>query len=140
MTLQMMPDIWDDKIFFTSNNIVLGELAAWSIRQSPYLQPDNLSEALIEFNKAFKTEEEYFHINCIELHKKIRESFEQCPIILGWNNAKIGNHKFVFVSRDHQQKPDYDFIDLDALARNIAHSITLAEKYSQLHDSSHNKT
>jgi hypothetical protein len=133
--IQRMPDIWDDTTFWTSRCAIIGELANWAARQSPYLVPDGLEDALREFNFAFVSDsEEYFETNCKELNKRIRDAFDDCPKILGWNNPKRGNSDYVFSSRYGSPQPDYDFIGLDALARNIAHSITLSEKYHKIHD------
>jgi hypothetical protein len=130
--MQRMPEIWDDTNFYTSRGDVLGELAAWAVRQSPYTLPAHLEDALREFDLAFDSEE-FFDTNCEELNKRIRDAFDKCPRVLGWNNAKVGEGT-VFCSRYDTPQPDYDFIDLDALARNMAHSITLEAKYDKIHD------
>jgi hypothetical protein len=126
ITIQRMPDIWDDSTFYTSRSAVIGELANWAVRQSPYVVPAGLEHALREFRLAFSAEE-YFETDCKTLFGKIRLAFDVCPSVLDWNNAKIGEGA-------GRRQADYDFIDLDALARNIAHSITLSEKYSKIHD------
>lgn len=132
--IQRMPDIWDDQIFHTSRTSVFGELANWAVRQSPYLIPDKLPEALREFVVAFSETEDHFGTSCKALLSSVRAAFEKCPAILAWNKPKKGNYPTLFVSRHARPAPDDDFIDLDALARNIAHSITLSEKYSKAHD------
>ena len=56
-----------------------------------------------------------------EIDKNLKICFGNIPEILGWNEPKKeGNDP-----RD----PDNDFIDLDALARNISHSLILEEMY-----------
>lgn len=132
--LQSMPDIWDDQEFHTTPTAVLGELANWAVRQSPYVVPGNLSGALREFAATFVPKSECFPVSCKSLLALVRGAFEECPAILAWNNPKKGDHQIVFVSRHDSPAPDHDFIDLDALARNVAHAVTLGEKYSQAHD------
>lgn len=132
--IQSMPDIWDDQEFYTSRSTVLGELANWAVQQSPYTVPDNLQKAIHEFAAAFAPTGEIFTTNCRDLLTLVREAFEECPSILAWNESKKGDHQIVFVSRYDKPQPDHDFIDLDALARNVAHAVTLAEKYSEAHN------
>jgi hypothetical protein len=134
--MQKKPEIWDDLPFLTTCDELLGALAQWAIQQSPYLCPDNLQQALEEFDLASPYDRtsfagSIFETSCKGLIPFVRGLFEACPTILAWNNPKIGRHTVVFVSRDSQPGPDYDFIDLDALARNIAHSVTVANKYDQ---------
>lgn len=134
--IQSMPDIWNsDKMFLTSKEDVLGALANWAIQQSPYVMPEDLDVGLREFWMQFDPcpPFEYFETNCNSLRSKVRDTFESCPTIMGWNVAKKGSGT-VICSRYDSPEPDYDIIDLDALARNVAHSITLEAKYSQLHD------
>ncbi len=132
--IQKMPEIWDDARFPTSRNAVLGQLAQCAVRQTPYLVPTDLGLAIEEMAYAISGFEEYFYTSCQSLHELIRRSFDECPAIQAWNVPKKGNHQMVFVSRFETPDPDYDFIDLDALARNVAHGITLQEKYDGLHD------
>ncbi len=132
--IQKMPDIWDDIEFMTSRNSVLGQLACCAVRQTPYTSPDQLRQAIEEMAYAISDLGEYFYTNCHELQNMMRRYFDECPTIQEWNVPKKGNHQTVFVSRFDTPNPDYDFIDLDALARNIAHGITLQEKYDGLHD------
>lgn len=136
--MQQMPAIWDDERLITSSNAVLGQLANWAIQQSPYLYPDNLAKALDEFSAVFGTTGELFpliHASCKQLREAIREALDACPSIIAWNSPKDGsNPEIVICSRYDKPAPDQDIIDLDALARNMAHSITLAEKYDRAHD------
>jgi hypothetical protein len=131
-TIQSMPDIWDSRQFTTSRKTVLGALASWAVQQSPYVVPNHLTEALQEFDRALSSDE-YFETSCKALHEVVRGTFEGCPSILAWNNPRKGSHTIVFSSRYDTPHPDYDFIDLDALARNVSHAVTLEEKYRLLH-------
>ena len=138
-----MPAIWDDSTFTTSKDAVLHALACWAVRQSPYMVPDNLGEALLEFDAAFDIETKWpgsgqmerdFETNCQSLGSLVLAAFGKCPLIEAWNEAKKGSTDVVFLSRCGQPHPDHDFIGLDALARNVAHLVTLTEKWDQAHD------
>lgn len=138
ISMQAGPGIWDDTPFYTSGKTVLGELAGWAVRQSPYTIPDRLAKALSEFHHVFGMggKGDVWQTNCKELRQRIERAIEKCPLILAWNDPKEGDHKLVFVDRYGGPDPDHDFIDLDALARNVAHAVTLQEKFSLAHDSS----
>jgi hypothetical protein len=136
--MQKKPDIWDDTPFHTSRNTVLGALACWAVRQSPYLVPAGLAEAVHEFSVAFGIDDDgcvgVFETDCQRLRKQVFECFSECSSILAWNECKSGTTPAVVgSSRYDRPHPDNDIIDLDALARNIAHSITVEEKYEQEH-------
>ena len=130
--IQSMPDIWNDDSFTTSKSTVLGALVSCVVRQSPYLFPLDLVSGLVEFNSAFCLND-YFETSCVSLRSRVRGTFQRCPTIFGWNKPKKGSHTVVFCSRYSQPSPDCDFIDLDALARNVAYLVTLESKYNQLH-------
>jgi hypothetical protein len=132
ITMQRMPDIWDDTLFWVNRKAIFGQLANWAILQSPYLVPEGLTDALIQFNNAFVSED-FFETNCRDLISRIKEVFDDCPVILSWNVAKKGNGN-TFVDRYSKLNPDYDFIDLGALARNIAHSLTVLGKFDKAHN------
>jgi len=130
--IQSMPDIWDDEPFWVMRSTVIGAFAQAAVRQSPYICPPLLDVGIRQFDNAF-TSEDCFETNCQELRSDIRKAFEKCPMVQDWNVPKKGKHTVVFVSRHESPMPDYDFIDLGAMARNIAHSVTLEEKYNDLH-------
>ena len=54
------------------------------------------------------------------------EAFEQCPAIEKWNDPKDSDAQ--------RGDPDRDFISLGALARNVAHLVTLDWQYSNAKD------
>ena len=135
--MQRMPEIWDERKFWTSVKEIKGMLAYWGIQQSPYGMPENLDVACREISECFETKADaigFFETNCRELRDMIRTSIDRCPTILSWNIPKKGDHHIAFSSRYFRPHPDYDFIDLDALARNMSHSITVAKKYNQAQD------
>jgi len=134
--MQKKPEIWDDSTFLTTVDELLGALAQWAVQQTPYLCPDDLQQGLEEFNLAIPYDRTscygcIFETSCKGLIPFVRDLFEACPTILAWNSPKIGQHTRAFYSRNSQPQADYAFIDLDALARNIAHSVTVSNKYNQ---------
>lgn len=144
VTLQGMPGIWDDSEFITMVKTILGELANCAVTQSPYMYPDNLSKALKEFHDALMKfipkssitqigRETIWTTSCTKLHDLVKKAISVCPIIQQWNVSKKGNVQISFTSRYDTTYLDYDFIDLDALARNISHNVTLQEKFSKVH-------
>jgi hypothetical protein len=132
---------WDqDTIFYISVSEVVGALAYWAVKQSPYDFPENLSLGLFEFVIKFRQvmgdkidQFDFFKTNYNDLSKILNEIIapaddsKALPVILSWNTPKkegaCGEMGCAFVSRFNSIKPDYDFIDLDALSRNIANII-----------------
>jgi len=114
---------------------VCGHIAMWATRQSPYHAPDFLTDVLREFqisainDKCHETHYGCFWFNldkespASHLSKILKEHLLCDPKVRAWNNRKNGNQSpFGFVSRYDKPSPDNDFIDLDALVRNIARS------------------
>lgn len=118
------------KFWFTKDNI-LGGVAKWAIQQSPYDMPDNLEIALKNLNEVispyFRPDEEFLATTMTyeDIIRFVFESMIELPQIRAWNEPKIkSDHPLVGTSsRFHRTKPDYDFIDLHAMARNIANDI-----------------
>lgn len=116
---------------------LLGELAKWAIRQSPYLIPDNLEVALQNFANSLdqlKTAEidypEWFKFKDKEdVYYLVDVALKNTTEIVKWNNRKNGNDSPMgFTSRyDQETNPDNDFIDLDALVRNVVNGIVKEE-------------
>lgn len=102
-----------------------GMFARWVVEQSPYEVPD-FREALTQFN-GYITEvmagETCKLFTYDELSAVISdEQLEKIPAVLALNVAKIGSGP-AFVDRHSKPHPDFDFIDLGALARNIFYSM-----------------
>jgi len=121
--------VWQDrKKRVVSKFTIIGHLAMWAVRQSPYGYPKNLKKGLREFEDNY-TPPDYQEMTIKQLQVFIAEAIEKSPTIKSWNNPKKGKHTMVFTSRYNSIKPDYDFIDLSALGRNIKHSVWLEEMY-----------
>jgi hypothetical protein len=103
-----------------------GQFARWVVEQSPYAVPD-IGPALSEFDAYIMLEvmggEEVKKFTYDELNKIIsEETFESLPYVLALNTAKVTSGPG-YANRHNTPHPDYDFIDLSALARNIFYSI-----------------
>lgn len=116
---------------------VLGSFADWAVRQSPYPYPENLEEAIGLLNahaeQTFFKDATYGFQKCElrELRDWLESFIENTPVVAAWNVPKIDTGaEFRMVDRYSEPKADHDFIDLGALAKNIAHSCFI----DSLHD------
>lgn len=135
--MQRMPEIWDDKRFLTTYTTVLGSLANYAIQQSSDLIPDNLAAALREFDTIFKssTVEEMRDTGVIatsyrKLIHDVKMCLGMCPLILAWNVPRESKPPVKpYYGYNPPEPGSKNFVDLDALAMNIAKAVTLVEKY-----------
>lgn len=113
-----------EKIKITERGL-FGALAKFAVQQSPYHRPEGLEAVLDNLNisigdAAFKN---YFieFPSFIEAEKWLRGHLNKIPQFLAWNERKNGNKsQYKFVDRySGDGNPDDDFIDLDALIRNV---------------------
>jgi len=132
-------------VFLTSAKTVAGHFAMWAVRQNPYphcpahldllvgrllyqLQKHAKKQArgngLMKVAGIFRTDRRSLETLVMEKLGSVRE-FQR------WNERKNGNQDpFNFVSRyddPTKRDPDNDFIDLDALVRNVALSVAVEE-------------
>lgn len=114
-----------DGEFYLSKSSFVGAFAYWTVVQSPYDIPtDKLLPALQGFLKYISPlfeevlPEKFTFGRLQEIINE--EAFEKIPEIESLNHAKIEMKGFMASSsRYHTTKPDYDYIDLGALTRNI---------------------
>lgn len=118
-----------NKKFLISKKDILSALAYWIVRQSPYNNPE-VSPALGAFDQrlsdyVFMEEDSFREFSYDELRNLINEHvFASIPEIRIFNDAKIKTDApFLCVDAYHTINPDYDFIDLTALARNVFFTI-----------------
>ena len=112
-----------DREYWFMRSDFLGAFAYWVVAQSPYDTPD-IMPALKAFGEYIALRirdgipEKFTYA---ELQEFINEKvFESIPEIKKLNHPKIDvGQKINFCDRYSKPKPDYDFIDLGALARNI---------------------
>lgn len=118
-----------NKIVVTAR-MVMGNVAKMAVQQSPYPRPDNLELVLDKLHIAIRDDFKDYIVEfdtalTIEayLHSKLGEIAE----FFAWNERKNGNDAAIkFTSRyDSDDNPDDDFIDLDALVRNVTNEILI---------------
>ena len=104
-----------------------GTVAMWAIRQSPYRCPDKLVSVLHRIQLRFEPNApfDFREGSEDEIHLYVSTLLRGIPEYLEWNERKNGNKaEFHFTSRyDAPGDPDDEFIDLDALERNVVNSM-----------------
>jgi hypothetical protein len=107
-----------------------GYIAMWGVRQSPYTVPENLDIVLAKVKeeaKGFSKIKELVYIPKVGLGVWLYRLLMPIPEFIDWNTAK--KQKTNYITREYD--PDCDFIDLDALIRNVKFSIIEAEEKLQ---------
>jgi len=128
LNIPTMPDLWHMDKLYVGHKALKGALAHWAVHQSPYVAPDRLGEAIEQFMHEWPYED-FAPMSSQELRERVGVLIKSCPLIAAWNEPRLsgavseGGH--AFVSRYDTLKPDYDFIDLDALVRNVTHELVL---------------
>jgi len=116
----------------------LGSVARWATEQSPYHRPDNLELVLDRLH----SELEWFwkdgqlgfkdFQSSKELLDFVKTNLRKIPEYMAWNERKNGRQGNGFSAAGHHDdgsvtlynaKADDDFIDLDALERNITNEL-----------------
>lgn len=107
--------VWhDQEKRYVLNSMVVGHFANWAVRQSPDNQPKLLLSGILLFKENLIIgDDEGGECTCAFLREQVDIAIKKSPIIVSWNETP----------------PGIDFIDLDALARNIAHSVWLEILY-----------
>lgn len=110
---------------------VAAHFAHWAVRLSPYPCPDDLPEVLSDLTQALEARwpgEPYVFMPHDEVSDLLHEFIQTHPKVRLWNERKNGNSAPFQAVSIHFAKPDpdNDFIDLDALCRNVTY--TLAEE------------
>ena len=110
---------------------VVGQLARWAIQQHPYGAPEGLFELSAKIAEAAQSWDigppslkmREFE-GWLEVERWIADVLLDHPILKAWNTPRSGHDApFVAVSRYWSVKPEHDFIDIDALLRNVARSV-----------------
>ena len=106
-------------------NDVYRAFSGEAVALHPFHDPPGLIEATRGLVVALRPDRNgMIRIRSWRVFRKLVEGY--CltnKLVLAWNRPKKGNHEFVFVSRYGGPKPEYDFIDLYALARNVCREI-----------------
>ena len=118
---------WNSKKWIFKDNIT-GAFAKWAIGQSPYACPDNLEKVVNYLDACLEREIDWdrngmAELSLCDINKLLYDILYEQGIIYfdDWNKTKKDWRKTEFNSiREAKEKdPDYDFIDLDALLRNV---------------------
>lgn len=120
---------------FVLNSAFYGYIAMWATRQSPYHAPEGLTEVLacvkevVEFmqkqapRSCWFPYDEAIRADREVLTRLLKDTLLVSAQVRAWNEPKSKHGApFVFTSRHGGPRPDDDFIDLDALVRNIVQS------------------
>jgi len=130
--------VWrDEKKHWISRNYIVGAFAMWAVRQSPYAKPEGLGNACLAlrdfFAHGWNIDNQGFLTYTGEiLQKRLENFFKEEESIRCWNDRKNERDGPAFCSRYDTPDPDNSFIDLDALARNITHTLLLEALYDEL--------
>lgn len=109
----------------------IAEVIRWGIKQNPFKgQLPRSTDIIVEkLNKLLPE-----LIETDNMRAFVSETIEQVPEIRDWNLSQVERERgvkvddenrppFAFTSRYDQIKPEYDFIDIDALKQNITRSL-----------------
>jgi len=109
--------------YWVTISMIEGYIAMWSVRQSPYHQPDYLLGVIKQFRDSVRPlfdANEMLQISRTDLRVLLNSHLLTQRQVQLWNERKNGNQNPIgFVSRYDRPDPDNDFIDLHALSRNI---------------------
>lgn len=112
-------------------NEICGYLAMWVFRQHPYHSVEHVDSAGAKLRVAAATEGftpkelpmKEFNSQ-LQIEDFLRIVLYNSPETLAWNSRRNGNKsEFSFLSRYDAPAPEDDFIDIDALFRNVATSV-----------------
>jgi hypothetical protein len=119
------------KIFLFSKKDITSGVAKWGIKQSPYNRPEKLEVVIDKLDSLIDPLFEkdpygkWLKLTYEEIKEFVFKYTTAIPEFVEWNNPRIdaGEGFIASSSRYHTTKPDYDYIDLHALARNVANDI-----------------
>ncbi len=111
----------------------IAEVVKWGIRQNPF-QGQLPRQAEIVVEKLNKLLPDF--IETTDMRAFVSETIDRIPEIRDWNLSQVELERgvkvddesrpaFIFTSRYDQPKPEYDFIDIDALKQNITRSLKI---------------
>ena len=140
-----LPTSWSDlsnrQDVLVGRKQLLGVLAMWAVRQSPYPCPDNLHVVLQKLDVIWKARTwgllDFTQFRTLRhLENWLKEVLTRMPEFMAWNERKNGDQSSLnFISRhDGRMDPDSDFIDLDALVRNVAMEVWRESVHNRLQD------
>ena len=122
-----------DREYWFMRSDFMGAFAYWAVSQSPYDSPDidNALKAFSSHVNEFIDDDTLKKFSYDDVFLLVNEDiFERIPEIEILNHRKNGREGMGFCSRYDKPSPDDDFIDLNALARNICYMV-LRESITQ---------
>lgn len=107
---------------------VIGWMAHWAVQQHPYGRPDGLfdiTDAIAEASQSWPDGVSSLRMwrvaGWLEIERWLGEALKDHPVLTAWNTPHSGHtQQIVASSRYWGPKPEDDFIDIDALLRNVA--------------------
>ncbi len=132
---------WLSKRWTFKSDITRG-LAKYAISQSSYPCPDNLEEVINYLDACLEKEVDWHlsgmaELSLCDINKLLYDILYEQGISYfdNWNKSKKGDVKISFSSRySGKEDPDYSFIDLDALLRNVCLDIRMERRASDKFD------
>lgn len=107
---------------------VIGQFARYAVEQHPYGRPDglfDLTDLLAEASKVWPDGVDSLRMWRVsgwrEIEDWLRVTLKDYPVLTDWNTPRSGHtRQLVAVSRYWSTPAEHDFIDIDALLRNVA--------------------
>lgn len=119
-----------DQPFTVFRHNLLGAFAMWAVRLSPYEFPADLEAATLKLGDYFAPMAQtlagldWLEFTRHGLEDHLVKAFEAIPEIAAWNNRRNGDDRpFGVASLGSEPDPDDDFVDLFALANNVANTL-----------------
>ncbi len=111
----------------TSKKDILGGFVKYAVRQSPYDCPDHIQEVVLFLAKCLDRDVKwddmgFAYLSLCEINKLLYDILYEKGVSYfdAWNKSKITRSEdLFFTSAYSNHHPDTDFIDLDALLRNV---------------------
>ena len=118
---------------YRSDKEILGAFAMWIVRQSPFIEDISpiLKDIQGECDKFGEHGVQKFYGNG-RLKEWVRAICHGMPSVTQLNISKAAQKgeetpEIMFTSRYDSPKPEYDFVDLDALERNVFNQLLESE-------------
>lgn len=122
----------EERRLITTSDII-GQMARWAVVQHPYNAPPRLENVIAVLKKhaedTFNDGSEIFKYRWFADYRTLLgwvcEASKPAEEILQlWNTPASGHTAaYVFTSRYDKPMPEHDFIDIDALLRNVAREV-----------------
>lgn len=129
---------WNEKCW-TFKKEITGAFAGNAVRASPYSCPDDLEKIINYLDACFtldvfsKLTMDMVEISLNEIEAFLHKYLDDLPQFVQWNERKNKREGHGFTSAHSPKlKPDDDFIDLDALIRNVCIQIRTQRREEKL--------